>query len=72
MGFAHIDLNDGTAEIQSLTALWPKLADGALLVLDDFANRGRQSQREIVLRQFQEWDIPVLSTPQGQGLAIKR
>lgn len=71
VGLAHIDLNDGRAEVETLDRVWPNLESGALVVLDDFANRGRSAQRQEVQSFFKRLALPVLSTPQGQGLAIK-
>jgi len=71
VGFVHVDLNDGVAEVMALRRLWPLIASGCPIVLDDFANRGRASQQAVVSAFFDELGIPVLSTPQGQGLVIK-
>ena len=66
----HIDLNDGNAEAACLEGLWDGLKSGTVVVLDDFSNRGRNSQRQIVDFFFESKSVPVLSTPQGQGLVI--
>ena len=71
VGLAHIDLNDGRAEVETLDRVWPNLESGALVVLDDFANRGRSAQRQEVQSFFKRLALPVLSTAQGQGLTIK-
>lgn len=71
LSLAHVDLNDGPAEVETLQRVWPNLVSGALVILDDFANRGRSAQRREVQSFFLGLGLPVLSTPQGQGLAIK-
>lgn len=71
VNFVHVDLNDGAAEVMCLRQIWPIIASGSPIVLDDFANRGRAFQKGVVSAFFDELDITVLSTPQGQGLVIK-
>lgn len=71
ISFLHIDLNDGVIEAECLNKLWDRILPGALIVLDDYANRGRNSQRLAIQAVCRKFGVNVLSTPQGQGLIIK-
>lgn len=71
ISFLHIDLNDGIIEAECLDKLWDKILPGSLIVLDDFANRDRNSQRLAIQSVCRKLGVNVLSTPQGQGLIIK-
>lgn len=71
ISFLHVDLNDGLIEVECIQSLWPTLRAGTVIVLDDFANGGRESQRATVKAFFDEMTVPVLATPQGQGLVIR-
>lgn len=71
ISFLHVDLNDSVVEVESLNLLWGSVSPGALIVFDDYANRGRNSQKVALDNYLEKLGIRVLSTPQGQGLAIK-
>ncbi|MFZ4671985.1 MAG: TylF/MycF/NovP-related O-methyltransferase, partial [Flavobacterium sp.] len=45
ISFLHVDLNHFQAEISSLEILYEKVSNGGLLLLDDYANPGRDIQR---------------------------
>jgi len=67
----HIDLNDPSTESWALRLLWAKVVPGAVIVLDDFANRGMEETNRIMYRTLQDLGCEVLSLPSGQGLAVK-
>ena len=46
ISFLHVDLNFYEAEIQSLDFLWDYLSPNAFILLDDYANPGREVQYE--------------------------
>jgi hypothetical protein len=71
ISFLHVDLNFFQAEISSLKVLWPYIQNGACILLDDYANNGRESQNKAFNDFFSEFGIPVLTTASGQGIVIK-
>lgn len=68
----HVDLNNGNVEIECLIAIWQYIRDGAIIVLDDFANPGRTSQNKLHRDFFQQRGIPILTLATGIGLCFKR
>lgn len=68
----HVDLNDASAETFCLRALWPNLLPGAIVLLDDYANKGLETQYEAVNAVMEEFGHPVLTTPSGQGIVVRR
>lgn len=67
----HLDLNDAPAETFVLEALWESLLPGALIVLDDYANRGLEDQYEAVNRFLEKKNTRAMSTASGQGIVIR-
>lgn len=71
IAFLHVDLNYHQVEIDSLTLLWPKLTSGAVILLDDYANPGRDLQYEAFTKFFTDLNTSILTTGSGQGIIIK-
>lgn len=72
ISFLHVDLNFHEVELKSLELLWPCLTSGAIILLDDYANPGREKQYEAHNRFFYEKGLEILTTATGQGIVIKR
>jgi len=70
VAFAHIDMNNADAEIAALEALAPRLAPGAVIVLDDFGQAPYENQHLRERDWFAARGIPVLECPTGQGIVI--
>jgi hypothetical protein len=70
--FLHVDLNYYKAEIESLSCLFPFLDDGAIIILDDYANLGREIQSAAFDRFFSDKGLPILTSAAGQGIVINR
>jgi len=69
--FAHIDMNCAAPEIAAIEFLWPRLTQGGVVLLDDYAYIGYRSQK-IAMDDFaRRAGVAVLSLPTGQGLIIK-
>ncbi len=68
----HLDMNAGAAEVAALDALFDRVVEGGLVLLDDF---GRFENSELH-HALEEWlnahGHAVLELPTGQGLVIKR
>lgn len=71
IAFAHIDLNHYRAEVECLEKVWPNLVLGAIVLLDDYANRGLQPQYQAMNALARELGVTILSLPTGQGLICK-
>ena len=57
--------------MEAIRYFWPKLAAGAPVVLDDYAFKGHDLQKQAIDQLGNELGFEVLSLPTGQGLIIK-
>ncbi|AGB20791.1 Macrocin-O-methyltransferase (TylF) [Mycobacterium sp. JS623] len=71
VAFLHIDMNCAPPEVAALRHFWPRLSPGAFVLLDDYANRGRDEQRVAMDELASELDVKICAFPTGQGLLIK-
>jgi len=71
VSFLHLDLNDADAEVWVLGALWPRLVPGAIIILDDYANRGLEDQYRAVNTFLEGVGKTALTTAAGQGIVIR-
>jgi Macrocin-O-methyltransferase (TylF) len=71
VAYLHIDMNCAPPEIAALRHFWPQLSPGAFVLLDDYANRGRDEQRVAMDNLAAELGVTVCALPTGQGLLIK-
>ncbi|TLP55306.1 class I SAM-dependent methyltransferase [Parasedimentitalea maritima] len=71
VAFLHIDMNNATPEVAALEYLWPKLSDGAMVLLDDYAYYGYHHQKYAMDSLTEKWGVSILSLPTGQGLLVK-
>ena len=70
ISFLHVDLNHFKAEIETLKKMWPYLVVGSIILLDDYANKGREEQWHAHQAFFQTHGLPILTLASGQGLVI--
>jgi len=71
IAFLHLDLNDSDLESWAVNVVWERLITGAVIVLDDYANRGMAQSEASLLATFREKGYEILSLPSGQGLVVK-
>ena len=71
VAFLHIDMNCAPPEVAALHYFWPRLVPGAFVLLDDYANRGRDEQRVAMDAVAEELGVVICALPTGQGLLIK-
>ncbi len=71
IAFIHLDLNNATAEIAALDALYDRLSPGGVIVLDDYGWSSAHAQFIAETRWFAARDLPLLSLPTGQGVFVK-
>ncbi|HSE40222.1 MAG TPA: TylF/MycF/NovP-related O-methyltransferase [Acidobacteriota bacterium] len=71
IAFVHLDMNCAIPEYSAVKHFWPNMVPGALILLDDYAYFGYQSQKDAMDEFARETGITILSLPTGQGLAMK-
>lgn len=71
VAYLHIDMNCAPPEVAALRYFWPRLTPGAFVLLDDYANRGRDEQRVAMDKVASELGVQICALPTGQGLLIK-
>jgi hypothetical protein len=71
VAYLHIDMNCAPPEVAALRHFWSRLTPGAFVLLDDYANRGREEQRLAMDGVARELDVAICTLPTGQGLIIK-
>lgn len=71
VAFLHIDMNCAPPEVAALRHFWPRLTPGAFVLLDDYAQRGRDEQRLAMDAVAAELGVSICALPTGQGLIIK-
>lgn len=68
----HVDLNDPDTESWAIRLLWPRIVQGGLVILDDYANFGMEKSRSIIFGLSRELGFEILTLPSGQGLVMKQ
>lgn len=72
ISFLHIDLNNATAEIAALDALYDRVSPGGIILFDDFGWAVSLRQQQAEIAWFAARGGQILALPTGQGLYIKR
>jgi hypothetical protein len=70
VAFLHLDMNSAQAELAALEFFWPRLAPGAMVLLDDYGWRGYRDQKLAEDPFFAARERFVLELPTGQGLVL--
>lgn len=71
IAYLHLDMNCAPPEVAAIEHFWPQLSTGAVVLLDDYAYIGFESQKVAMDAFAQGKRVPILSLPTGQGLLIK-
>jgi O-methyltransferase len=73
ISYLHIDLNQATAEIAALDALFDRVVPAGIIILDDYEWAGvYRAQKLSEDPWFGSRGYRVMPLPTGQGLVIKR
>ncbi len=72
IAYLHIDLNNASAEMETIQELWGCITAGAPIILDDYAFRGHEDQYAAWNKFSIKYEHPIFTLPTGQGLMIKR
>jgi hypothetical protein len=71
IAFLHLDMNCAYPEREALRFFWERLVRGGVVLLDDYAYFGHESQAAAMDEVAETVGAEVLSLPTGQGLMIK-
>ena len=71
ISFLSIDLNSYKPEIECMNFLWDRIIKGGIIVLDDYAFPGCESQFLNHNEFIKTKDKEILTLPTGQGLIVK-
>lgn len=72
IAFLHLDMNNHLAERGALDVLFPRVAAGGLIVLDDYGWTTYRAQKDAADAFMADHGLSVLELPTGQGLVVKR
>jgi O-methyltransferase len=73
IGYLHIDLNQATAEVAALDALFDRVVPAGIVILDDYEWAMAYRRQKLTEDPwFQSRGYRVMPLPTGQGLIIKR
>jgi len=71
ISFLHIDLNNATAEIGALDALYDRLTPGGVIVFDDYGWSSSHNQAKAERAWFQARGLALFPLATGQALFVK-
>jgi hypothetical protein len=71
VAFLHLDMNCALPEKAALEFFWSRLSPGGIVLLDDYAYFGNESQTEAIDSVSARLGFKTLSLPTGQGLIVK-
>jgi len=69
VAFLHIDLNHSSAECDALRYFWPKIVNGGIVLLDDYATD--TTQNDAMNSVAAEFGVRILTTGSAQGIILK-
>jgi O-methyltransferase len=72
LSFVHVDLNASAPTLRALEYAYPRLVSGAIMVFDDYGEKGLEDQREVVDAFFATREESVIALPTRQGILVKR
>lgn len=72
IAFLHLDMNNAAAEEAALRLLYDRIAEGGMVVLDDYGWAFYGEQRIAADRVAAEHGQAIVELPTGQGLLVKR
>jgi len=71
VAFLHLDMNCSPPEVATLNFFWDRMTPGAIVLLDDYAYIGYESQKHAMDILAREKGVMIAALPTGQGLLIK-
>lgn len=71
IAYMSVDLNNMPAEKAVIEALWPKISQGTIIVLDDYGFTGFEDQHDMWDAFARSVGKMIVTVPTGQGILIK-
>lgn len=71
VAYLSIDMNCVAPEIAAMKHFWPRIVQGGVIVLDDYAYKGMEPQNAAFNALSKEIGFNILSLPTGQGVIVK-
>jgi hypothetical protein len=71
VAYLHLDMNCAPPEVAAFEFFWPKMVTGGIVLLDDYAYRGYESQKRAMDTVAGRAGVKILSLPTGQGIIVK-
>jgi len=71
LAFLHIDMNCAHPEVEALRFFWDRISAGGMVLLDDYAYYGYDSQGDAMDALAGTLGCQILALPTGQGMIIK-
>lgn len=71
VAYLHLDMNCSPPEVAAMSFFWDRLVPGAVVLLDDYAYWGYESQKHVMDALAKEKHVMIASLPTGQGLLMK-
>jgi hypothetical protein len=69
--YLHLDMNCAVPERAALEYFWPRLVPGGMVLFDDYAYVGFETQKATHDEFARAHGVSILSLPTGQGLLVK-
>lgn len=71
VAYLHVDMNCSPPEVAAMEFFWDRLVPGAVVLFDDYAYNGYESQKRAMDEFARRKNVAIASLPTGQGLLIK-
>jgi hypothetical protein len=71
VAYLHLDMNCSPPEVAAMKFFWDRLLPGAVVLLDDYAFLGYESQKHAMDAFAKARKVMIASLPTGQGLLVK-
>ncbi len=71
ISYLSLDMNNAAAELAAIEHLWPKLSEGAMVILDDYGWISHDTQMKEMDKFAKSKNVSIAHLPTGQGLLIK-
>jgi hypothetical protein len=71
VAYLHLDMNCALPERAACEYFWPRLVPGGMILFDDYAYVGYETQKAAHDEFAAAQGVTVLSLPTGQGLIVK-
>lgn len=71
VAYVHLDMNCALPTVGAAEFFWPRMVQGAMMLMDDYAYRGYETQKSAMDEFARSKGVEILSLPTGQGLLLR-